>query len=110
MNSSSPLPNPPPRSPPQSSTSTIAVDGSRKKVRKPFTITKSRKSWTEEEHDKFLEALQLFVCFVSTPKILEKFVTIEREILKIERLVQANELNANVDGKQEISKAISSEL
>ena len=25
-------------------------------VRKPYTITKSRKSWTDPEHDKFLEA------------------------------------------------------
>ncbi|XP_057461525.1 protein REVEILLE 8-like isoform X4 [Actinidia eriantha] len=31
-----------------------------KKVRKPYTITKSRESWTDEEHDKFLEAIQLF--------------------------------------------------
>ncbi|XP_027926928.1 protein REVEILLE 3-like isoform X3 [Vigna unguiculata] len=31
-----------------------------KKVRKPYTITKSRENWTDHEHDKFLEALHLF--------------------------------------------------
>ncbi|KAF9596958.1 hypothetical protein IFM89_014602 [Coptis chinensis] len=31
-----------------------------KKVRKPYTITKSRESWSDDEHDKFLEALHLF--------------------------------------------------
>ncbi|GAY50333.1 hypothetical protein CUMW_125750 [Citrus unshiu] len=46
-------------------TSSSAIDGGAgaagsKKVRKPYTITKSRESWTDEEHDKFLEALQLF--------------------------------------------------
>lgn len=37
----------------------MSADDQSKKIRKPYTITKSRESWTDQEHDKFLEALQL---------------------------------------------------
>ncbi|GAB4826314.1 hypothetical protein Ancab_009179 [Ancistrocladus abbreviatus] len=39
---------------------TPSSDDSSRKFRKPYTITKSRDSWTEAEHDKFFEALHLF--------------------------------------------------
>uniref|UniRef100_A0A0V0GZ36 Putative ovule protein n=1 Tax=Solanum chacoense TaxID=4108 RepID=A0A0V0GZ36_SOLCH len=54
-------------------------DDPSKKIRKPYTITKSRESWTEPEHDKFLEALQLFdrdwkkiEAFVGSKTVIQK--------------------------------------
>ncbi|KAJ0235094.1 Protein REVEILLE 4 [Hirschfeldia incana] len=41
-------------------TETTTEEAPEKKVRKAYTISKSRQSWTGREHDKFLEALQLF--------------------------------------------------
>ncbi|KAL0338389.1 UNVERIFIED_CONTAM: protein REVEILLE 8 [Sesamum calycinum] len=76
MNSTSS--NPPPPPPPQSG------DGSGKKVRKPYTITKSRESWTEEEHDKFLEALQLLSLSSLVPS---SYLWFDRDWKKIEDFV-----------------------
>lgn len=34
--------------------------GKNKKLRKPYTITRPRERWTDEEHDRFLHALHIF--------------------------------------------------
>ncbi|XP_075504964.1 protein REVEILLE 7-like [Primulina tabacum] len=44
----------------QSKASLFNGKGDPPKVRKPYTITKQREKWTEEEHQRFLEALKLY--------------------------------------------------
>eukprot|EP00245_Coleochaete_scutata_P005895 TRINITY_DN19880_c0_g1_i1.p1 TRINITY_DN19880_c0_g1~~TRINITY_DN19880_c0_g1_i1.p1 ORF type:complete len:384 (+),score=71.00 TRINITY_DN19880_c0_g1_i1:119-1270(+) len=63
-----------------------------KKVRKPYTITKSRESWTEPEHQKFLEALHLFdrdwkkiEAFVGTKTVIQIRSHAQKYILKVQK-------------------------
>ncbi|CAN7113450.1 unnamed protein product [Brassica rapa subsp. narinosa] len=63
-----------------------------KKVRKAYTISKSRQSWTEGEHDKFLEALQLFdrdwkkiEDFVGSKTVIQIRSHAQKYFLKVEK-------------------------
>ncbi|KQK00782.1 protein REVEILLE 6 isoform X2 [Brachypodium distachyon] len=69
-----------------------AGDDASKKVRKPYTITKSRESWTEQEHDKFLEALQLFdrdwkkiEAFVGSKTVIQIRSHAQKYFLKVQK-------------------------
>ncbi|XP_015878398.1 protein REVEILLE 6 isoform X2 [Ziziphus jujuba] len=73
------------------STSSSSEDLS-KKIRKPYTITKSRESWTEPEHDKFLEALQLFdrdwkkiEAFVGSKTVIQIRSHAQKYFLKVQK-------------------------
>nr|AGS41184.1 MYB transcription factor 2 [Tamarix hispida] len=78
-----------------SNTNTIPVttlEDLSKKVRKPYTITKSRESWTDEEHDKFLEALQLFdrdwkkiEAFVGSKTVIQIRSHAQKYFLKVQK-------------------------
>uniref|UniRef100_M8C2Y6 Myb-like protein G n=1 Tax=Aegilops tauschii TaxID=37682 RepID=M8C2Y6_AEGTA len=76
----------------QSAASAVSGDDASKKVRKPYTITKSRESWTEQEHDKFLEALQLFdrdwkkiEAFVGSKTVIQIRSHAQKYFLKVQK-------------------------
>ncbi|XP_010261345.1 PREDICTED: protein REVEILLE 6 isoform X2 [Nelumbo nucifera] len=71
---------------------TASPDDPTKKIRKPYTITKSRESWTEQEHDKFLEALQLFdrdwkkiEAFVGSKTVIQIRSHAQKYFLKVQK-------------------------
>ncbi|TVU28010.1 hypothetical protein EJB05_19516 [Eragrostis curvula] len=81
----------PPAQPLQHDAAAAGEDAS-KKVRKPYTITKSRESWTEQEHDKFLEALQLFdrdwkkiEAFVGSKTVIQIRSHAQKYFLKVQK-------------------------
>ncbi|KAA8520679.1 hypothetical protein F0562_015049 [Nyssa sinensis] len=70
----------------------LSSEDPNKKVRKPYTITKSRESWTEQEHDKFLEALQLFdrdwkkiEAFVGSKTVIQIRSHAQKYFLKVQK-------------------------
>ncbi|KAK7389900.1 hypothetical protein VNO78_25197 [Psophocarpus tetragonolobus] len=84
------LPPPPPTAAP--ATASVALEDANKKIRKPYTITKSRESWTEQEHDKFLEALQLFdrdwkkiEAFVGSKTVIQIRSHAQKYFLKVQK-------------------------
>ncbi|XP_073290575.1 protein CCA1-like isoform X2 [Primulina huaijiensis] len=66
-------------------------------TRKPYTITKSRESWSEQEHDQFLEALQLFD---RDWKTIEAFVG-SKTVMQIRSHAQKYFLKVLKNGKSE---------
>nr|AFP93565.1 MYB [Cestrum nocturnum] len=75
-----------------SNTGLVIPDDHSKKTRKPYTITKSRESWTEQEHDKFLEALQLFdrdwkkiEAFVGSKTVIQIRSHAQKYFLKVQK-------------------------
>ncbi|GFY92497.1 homeodomain-like superfamily protein [Actinidia rufa] len=79
------------------SDSVWSSEDTNKKIRKPYTITKSRESWTEQEHDKFLEALQLFD---RDWKKIEAFVG-SKTVIQIRSHAQKYFLKVQKSGKSE---------
>lgn len=70
----------------------VPAEEQSKKVRKPYTISKSRESWTEEEHDKFLEALHLFdrdwkkiEAFVGSKTVIQIRSHAQKYFLKVQK-------------------------
>ncbi|KAG1360846.1 Protein REVEILLE 5 [Cocos nucifera] len=77
---------------PATAATSSSSDDPSKKIRKPYTITKSRESWTEQEHDKFLEALQLFdrdwkkiEAFVGSKTVIQIRSHAQKYFLKVQK-------------------------
>ncbi|KAG4952466.1 hypothetical protein JHK85_046333 [Glycine max] len=87
-----PLPGMPPFASVSAATAANSPEDAAKKIRKPYTITKSRENWTEPEHDKFLEAIQLFdrdwkkiEAFVGSKSVIQIRSHAQKYFLKVQK-------------------------
>jgi len=70
----------------------INVSPNSRKTRKPYTITKARENWTDEEHSKFLEALKLYdrdwkkiEKFIGTKSVIQIRSHAQKYFLKVQK-------------------------
>ncbi|XP_047043171.1 protein REVEILLE 3-like [Lolium rigidum] len=75
------------------SPSPLPAAGKKNKLRKPYTITRPRERWTDEEHERFLHALYLFgrdwkmiEAFVSTKTSVQIRSHAQKHFLKAQKL------------------------
>ncbi|KAF9664212.1 hypothetical protein SADUNF_Sadunf17G0132600 [Salix dunnii] len=70
-------------------TSNSSSEDPNNKIRKPYTITKTRESWTDPEHDKFLEALQLdwkkIEAFIGSKTVIQIRSHAQKYFLKVQK-------------------------
>jgi len=78
-------------SPDSDSKMDVSPGGSRK-TRKPYTITKARENWTDEEHTKFLEALKVYdrdwkkiEKFIGTKSVIQIRSHAQKYFLKVQK-------------------------
>ncbi|KZV36465.1 protein REVEILLE 6 [Dorcoceras hygrometricum] len=74
------------------SSTTLPQEEPNRKVRKQYTISKTRESWTEPEHDKFMEAIQLFdrdwkkiEAFIGSKSVIQIRSHAQKYFLKIQK-------------------------
>jgi SHAQKYF class myb-like DNA-binding protein len=92
MNNFGSVPPSQPSSPPSPQSSIPSSTSPQSKTRKPYTITKQRENWTDEEHSKFLEALTLYdrdwkkiEAFVGSKTVIQIRSHAQKYFLKVQK-------------------------
>jgi len=92
MNNFGSIPPSQPSSPPSPQSNMPSSTSPQSKTRKPYTITKQRENWTDEEHSKFLEALTLYdrdwkkiEAFVGSKTVIQIRSHAQKYFLKVQK-------------------------